>query len=150
WVQQAYIKPSNCGAGDHFGWSVALSRDGNRLAVGAPLEDSAGRDVGGVQDENAIDAGAVYLFARSGTTWSEALYVKATNADPGDQFGYSVALSAPGDLLAVGAIQESSSARGVGGNQMQNNTASSGAAYTYINTAMWRFDQYFKASNTDA
>ena len=37
WTQQAYVKASNPGQSDHFGSSVALSRDGNTMAVGAPL-----------------------------------------------------------------------------------------------------------------
>src|SRR6185503_5460089 len=38
WTQQAYVKPSNPGQSDHFGSSVALSRDGNTMAVSAPWE----------------------------------------------------------------------------------------------------------------
>ena len=38
WSQQAYLKASNTGAGDRFGWSVAVS--GDTVVVGAPAEDS--------------------------------------------------------------------------------------------------------------
>jgi len=38
-------------------------------------------------------AGAVYVFVRTGTTWARQAYLKASNTDTGDHFGYSVALS---------------------------------------------------------
>src|SRR5690606_19475603 len=46
-----YFKASNTSAGDSFGWALALSDDGNTLAVGAPFENSS-----------ATDSGAVYVF----------------------------------------------------------------------------------------
>ncbi|MCS7101160.1 MAG: hypothetical protein NZL99_05610 [Burkholderiaceae bacterium] len=58
-----YFKASNTGAGDVFGASVALSADGNTLAVGAPYEESNATGIGGNQNDNsAADSGAVYLF----------------------------------------------------------------------------------------
>jgi trimeric autotransporter adhesin len=61
WLQEAYIKASNTGAGDHFGRSVAL--DGYTLAVGAHEEASAARGINGNQDDNsAAGSGAVYIF----------------------------------------------------------------------------------------
>jgi hypothetical protein len=64
-VQQAYIKGSNTQAYDEFGGSVALSRDGRTLAVGARGEDSAATGVNGNQADNSVDeSGAVYVFAR--------------------------------------------------------------------------------------
>jgi hypothetical protein len=80
-----YFKASNTGAGDFFGSSLALSADGNTLAVGAYLEDSAATGIGGNQaDDSATNAGAVYVFVRSGATWSQQAYVKASNTGAGD------------------------------------------------------------------
>lgn len=63
WSQQAYVKASNTGANDRFGWSVAMSGDGNTLAVGTYLEDSNVMGIGGNQADNgAPDSGAVYLY----------------------------------------------------------------------------------------
>lgn len=56
--QRAYLKAGNAGAGDWFGYSVAIS--GDTVVVGAPYEDSAGSDP---DDNSAIDAGAAYVFA---------------------------------------------------------------------------------------
>jgi len=64
---QAYI---NTGAGDVFGWSVSLSGDGNTLAVGATLEDGSGTGVNPTSNEGALDSGAVYVYTRTGATWS--------------------------------------------------------------------------------
>ena len=51
--------------GDQFGFSVALSGDGNTLAVGATTEDSAATGINGNQaDDSAQSAGAVYVFSR--------------------------------------------------------------------------------------
>jgi hypothetical protein len=63
WFQQAYVKAANTEAGDRFGRVLALSGDGDTLAVGAYLEDSNAAGVGGNQGDNsASDAGAVYLY----------------------------------------------------------------------------------------
>jgi FG-GAP repeat len=132
WSQAAYVKASNTGEVDFFGYGVALSGDGAVLAVGAPFEDSAATGIGGDQaDDSAQSAGAVYVFARSGTTWSQAAYVKASNTGMFDSFGWSVALSASGSTLAVGATGEDSAATGVGGDQADNSAGGSGAAYVF-------------------
>ncbi len=53
--------------------AVALSGDGSTLTVGAPSEDSAATGLDGNQsDDSAGDSGAVYVFARSGTTWAQS------------------------------------------------------------------------------
>jgi hypothetical protein len=63
WAQQAYVKASNTGAADQFGKSVALSNDGNALAVGAQLEDGSSTGIDGAQDvQTAAKAGAAYLY----------------------------------------------------------------------------------------
>ena len=62
WQQQAYIKASNTGT-DRFGGEVALSADGNTLAVGASGEASAARGINGNENDNSMEsAGAVYLY----------------------------------------------------------------------------------------
>jgi hypothetical protein len=126
WSQDAYIKASNTEAFDHFGYSVSLS--GNTLAVGAFIEDSNATGVNGNQlDNTATSSGAVYVFTRTGSTWSQDAYIKASNAEANDAFGSSVSLS--GGTLAVGASGEASNATGVNGNQFDNNAAVSGAVY---------------------
>jgi trimeric autotransporter adhesin len=72
-------------------------------------------------------------------------YVKASNADPGDNFGRSVILSADGSTLAVSAPGESSIATGVNGNQADNSSAGSGAVYVFKRTGRsWAQEAYLK------
>jgi len=148
WVQLAYLKASNTGAGDFFGSSVVLS--GGTLAVGALGEASSATGVNGDQANNAaVESGAVYVFVESGNSWVQQAYVKASNAESGDRFGFSVALSGNGERLAVGAPIESSNATGVGGAENNNLTAESGAAYVFVRAGgSWSQLAYVKATNT--
>ena len=94
--------PDDWGDGDQFGFSIALSRDGNTLAVGAVSEDSRASGINNLafqNDDSSNTSGAVYVFARTGTTWSQQAYIKPSNSEAGDMFGYSVALSADGNDL---------------------------------------------------
>lgn len=154
WTQQAYVKASNTGADDAFGASVALSADGATLAVGAPGEDSSTIGVIATPpsvNDTAANAGAAYVFGRSGTTWTQQAYVKASNTDAGDDFGRSLTLSGDGRTLAVGAPYESSAATGVNGNASDNSVAASGAVYVFVRPATsWSQQAYLKASNTGA
>jgi hypothetical protein len=131
WTQQAYIKASNPGAGDWFGARLALSGDGNVLAVGAQNEDGGSRGLDGAQNDSALDAGAVYLYTRTGRTWAQQAYVKGSNTQAYDEFGGSVALSRDGRTMLVGARGEDSSARGANGNQGDDSVDESGAAYVF-------------------
>jgi len=132
WSQGAYIKASNTGKDDWFGYSVTLSADGNTLAVGANGEDSKATGVGGDEsDDSAKDSGAVYIFTRSDSNWSQQAYVKASNTGAGDLFGRSVTLSAAGDKLGVGAHHEDSKATGVGGDGSDDSVIESGAVYVF-------------------
>ncbi len=148
WIQQAYIKASNTGAGDRFGFSVDLNHEGDVLAIGAYREDSAARGVDGSQGDNsATDSGAVYLFTRTGNQWVQQAYIKAGNSGSGDNFGYSVALSGDGRTLAVGAPGEDSS----GANGNDDSATDSGAVYIFSNGAgIWSQQAYIKAANSGA
>ncbi|MBV1860824.1 MAG: FG-GAP repeat protein, partial [Nannocystaceae bacterium] len=156
WSQQAYIKASNPGSyRDLFGVDVALSSDGNTLAVGAINEDSDATGIDGDQgddDINGDNSGAVYVFVRDGSTWSQQAYVKASNTDARDYFGGRVALSGDGNTLAVGAASEDSGATGIDGDQGDNTANTTGAVYVYVRDGMgeWSQQSYVKASNAEA
>ncbi|EHL21181.1 Integrin alpha beta-propellor repeat-containing protein [Acidovorax sp. NO-1] len=147
-----YFKASNTGAGDLFGYSVALSGDGTTLAVGAYREDSNATGANGDQGDNsAVDAGAVYVFTRVGSTWSQQGYVKASNTDANDFFGTSLALSGDGNTLAVGATGEDSNATGINGDPVDNSATLAGAVYVFTRSgSTWSQQAYVKASNTGA
>ncbi|WP_291031243.1 integrin [Hydrogenophaga sp.] len=152
WTQQAYVKVSHPDAFDNFGRVLALSADGQTLAVGAIGDDSAARGVGGDPSDNTTnDSGAVYVFARQGDRWGQQAYVKASNARNGAWFGSAIALSADGQVMAVGSQLESSEATGIDGDQDNTGADRSGAAYVFARRgAQWRQTSYLKASNTGA
>ena len=144
WSQQAYLKASNTGAFDQFGYSVAVA--GDTVVVGANLEDSSTPGVNSVSNEAASASGAAYVFVRSGSTWNQQAYLKASNTGANDNFGTSVAVA--GDTVVVGAKLEGSSTTGVNG--VPNEAAGfSGAAYVFIRSgSTWSQQAYLKASNT--
>ncbi len=150
WAQQAYIKASNTGEGDEFGTSMSLNSDGSTLAVGVDREDSNAEGVNEDEESNlANGAGAVYVFTRTGTSWAQQAYIKASNTDKFDDFGTSVSLSGDGNTLAVGAMGEGSSVRGVNGNESDNSANNAGAVYVFTRTGTsWTQQVYIKASNT--
>jgi len=168
WTQQAYVKPSNTGVAQSFGWSVALATDGNTLAVSAVGESSNATGIHGDQTNSMMpSAGAVYVFSRFANTWNQQAYVKASNTEqtpeyvtaPGfinvianaQQFGTSLALSADGNTLAVGALGERSAATGINGNQADRSANKAGAVYLFTrSSSVWSQQAYIKASNTDA
>lgn len=147
WTREAYLKASNTGANDAFGWSVAV--DGDTVVVGANLEDSDATGVNhptGQGNNNASGSGAAYIFERTGTAWSQKAYLKASNTGISDAFGYSVAIA--GDTVVVGASVEGSDSTGINGAQ-NNNAGGSGAAYLFKrNGGVWSQESFIKASNT--
>ena len=79
---------------------------------------------------------------------AQQAYLKASNTEAGDLFGWSVSVS--GDTVVIGARQEDSSATGVDGDQSDNSALTSGAAYVFVrNGTTWTQQAYLKASNTD-
>jgi len=148
WRQQAYLKASNTDAGDDFGGKVAIY--GNTIAVASDGEDSAAAGINGNQHDNSdFDTGAVYIFTRSGTLWTQQAYIKALNPWPDVDFGEGLALSE--NLLVVGAPREASSGTGVNPNPRDYNAPESGAAYIFVRTgSAWRQQAYLKASNAEA
>jgi hypothetical protein len=76
WTQQAKIQASDKEASDYFGQSVSISSDGNTAIVGANYEDTG-----------ATNAGAAYIFVRSGSTWTEQAKIQASDKQANDFFG---------------------------------------------------------------
>ncbi len=145
WVQQAYLKASNTAVGDQFGQTVAIA--GHRIVVGAWREDGASPGVDGDQTVGGLsNAGAVYVFEREGTTWSQTAYLKASNPGGLDEFGSALAIA--GNVIAVAAIQEDGYALGTNGDQ-NDLAVQSGAAYVFVrHEGTWCQHAYVKATNT--
>ncbi len=151
WSEETHFSASSTESDDSFGRSVALSNDGNTMAIGAYLEDSNATRINGDETDNsASNSGAVYIYVRSGANWIQEAYLKASNTEADDYFGFPLTLSADGNELLVGSQGEDSSATGVGGNELDNSASQSGAAYLFSRLGTnWRQDVYLKASNTE-
>jgi len=108
---------------------VAISDDGNTLAVSALGEDGSSTGLNGDEaDNDAVDSGAVYIFRREQVgddmIWTQTDYIKASNTegDPdttdtfaeGDRFGNNIALSGDGLTLVVTAWGEDSNSMVIG------------------------------------
>jgi hypothetical protein len=106
WNLQARLVPNNPATGDQFGDRVALSDDGNTLAVSATAATW----------EGAVQAGAVYIFQRTGTSWTQQATLHLEPPQQTQGFGSSIAFS--GNHLVVGAA-----------NTEQDGLMGAGAAY---------------------
>ena len=110
WSEQAKLTASDAAGGDEFGLSVALS--GDTAVVGAVSDDHAG----------GTNAGSVYVFLRSGTSWNEQAKLTASDAAASDSFGFAVAFA--GDTAVVGARND------------DDNGFGSGSAYVFVRSGV--------------
>ena len=151
WVQEAYLKSSNLTSFDFFGGQVAT--DGNIVAAGSNSDDSNqtfvtnGNDA--PENNSAFDSGAVFLFEKSGGSWQQTAFLKASNSQIQDRFGDHMAVD--GDLVVVGAPYEDSNQTTVtngNGSSSDNTNTDSGAAYVFgrVN-GTWVQQAYLKPSN---
>jgi len=83
----------------NFGHAITLnSNDATTIAIGAP----------GAHNSNLaspFDAGAVFVYTRSGTTWSLQATLEPSDPELFMRFGHSVSLTPDGNTLAIGANQ---------------------------------------------
>ena len=95
YIEQSVIYSSDLAASDYYGYKVAINSDGTYAAVSALYEDQGG-----------ADAGAVYVFTRSGSTWSQQAKLLSTDLAADDGFGYGLAINSDGTYILVGAPNE--------------------------------------------
>jgi hypothetical protein len=153
WVQESYLKAVNSEVNDQFGSSVIIS--GSTLAVGVRLEDSNQTTItnGTTASSNnsATSSGAVYVYERTGTQWTQEAYVKAVNTEPSAEFGSAVSLS--DNTLVVGAYQEDNNQSTITNGSTAATTLlygypGMGAVYVYRRVGnQWAQQAYIKAAN---
>ena len=97
WTQQAKIQDNDQASNDRFGSGVDLNADATYLVAGKRLDDTLG-----------ADAGNIFVFTRSGSTWTQqqAITATVTGTPDGDQFGFMVRINSAGDLIAASAAWE--------------------------------------------
>ncbi len=88
WTQQTKLLASDGSPEDRFSWSVSLSRD--TAFIGAIYDN-----------DNGAGSGSVYVFTRTGTTWTQQAKLLASDGAFGDEFGNSVSLD--DDAALIGA-----------------------------------------------
>jgi hypothetical protein len=126
WTEQAKLLAPEA-SNDQFGWSVAISADGNTVAIGSTTEDTSPNS----------NNGAVYIYTRSAGTWTQQTKLLASDRASNESFGYSVAFSADGLTLLVGAEPENTSPSTI-----------NGAAYVFIyDSGEWFEQQKLLASD---
>jgi hypothetical protein len=130
WTEQAKLLASDAASNDEFGFSVALSGDGNTAIVGAVNEDTS----------PTSNNGAVYVYTKSGTTWTEQAKLIASDLATDDTFGGSISLSADGNIAIIGAYAESTSPN-----------SNNGAAYVFTRSgSTWTEQAKLLASDASA
>lgn len=128
WSQQAKLTASDGQASDGFGFDVEISKDGNYAIVGAWFED------GGAGDPIS-NAGAGYVFVRSGSSWTQQAKLVASDAAVQDLLGLHVSINEDGTYIALGAEGEDSGGSG------------SGAVYIYTRSgSSWSQQQKIEQS----
>jgi hypothetical protein len=124
WTQQAKIQDNDQASNDRFGSGVDLNSDATYLVVGKRLDDTLGQD-----------AGNIFVFTRSGSTWTQqqAITATVTGTAAGDHFGWITKINSAGDFIAAAApFQE-------GG----------GKVYTFTRSgSTWSQQQEFAGSDT--
>lgn len=87
--------------GDKSGWCVSLNSSGNRVAIGAPFNDIGG---------TITQAGHTRVYHNtSGTSWIK-LGIDLDGSSINEQSGFNISLNDVGDIVAIGNIQDDTSA----------------------------------------
>jgi hypothetical protein len=122
-IQQQRLQASDAAAGDQFGHTVSL--DGDTAIIGAWQDGNAG----------GVQAGAAYVFTRSGDVWTQQQKLTTSNAAAGDSFGFSVAVD--DDTALVGSIRDKNS-----------NGQATGSAYIFTRSGgVWTQQQRLQPSD---
>jgi hypothetical protein len=110
WTQNTELTSADGSANDGFGDAVALSSSGTTALIGSTSHNSS--------------QGTAYLFNGAGSQWSQTAELSGSDGVANDDFGWSVALSAPGTLDMVGALQH-----------QVGSTVNQGVTYVFVPTA---------------
>lgn len=132
WSQEQKVQALDRAQYDQLGVSVSMSSDGSRFVVGAydEWEPTA----------TYFYSGMVYVFVRSGTTWSQETKLRASDQQTNAYFGASVGISLDGTRL-IGGAREQSESTGTA-------TTTNGAAYVFVRSgSTWSFERKLLASD---
>ena len=116
-----------------FASSLALSADGNTVAIGDRKDNGVGTGILQPPVASGTDpVGAVHVYQRRDRAWTQRSLIKPNNSLlTSSLFGHAVELARNGGVLAVGHIGESSNATGIDGDQGNVSLPNSGAVWLY-------------------
>ena len=131
WANEATLKASDPQASAQFGRGVALNEDGTYAAVGAWAHDTNAGASGAAH-------GKVYIFTRSGSTWSQQTSFVSQNDTAEFRFGWRVRLDATATRVFISSRYDSSNSGGY----------AEGAVYVYKRTgSSWAYEARLNASD---
>jgi hypothetical protein len=115
WSQTQKIVQSDTLVSSEFGWSVAMSDDGTVAAIGAAYHDNPGGTA-------VTNGGAVYIFTKSGGTWSQTqkMYASDYITQANQALGYNISMAGDGSMVVAGALYNDTTVQ------------DSGAAYVFV------------------
>ena len=124
-TEQAKLVPIDPVQSISFGYSVSISGDGNTVIAGVPIYGN-----------NGSRSGSVFIYTRSGGTWSQQAKLTASDGAADDQFGYSVSISGDGNTVIVGSPGD------------DDGDIGTGSAYIFIrNGSSWSQQAKLKAND---
>lgn len=128
WTQEKKMQPSDANGNDKYGYAVSISGDGSRAIIGAYSKTV-----------NVAAQGEIYIWVRSGTSWSQELALAGPVSTVQMRFGYSVSMDNTGTRVAIGAYSNNVSA------------VSTGTTYIYLRTGTtWAQEANLSASDYTA
>lgn len=128
WTLEQTLVANDASSNDYLGWSVDINDDGSVIVAGAH----------GSSPDNETEGGSVYVYKRSGTTWSQDTKLIASDVHEYDRFGQSVAISPDGVNVIIGTPYTD-----VAG------TINAGAGYLYVDSPSYGWIQAHKLISTD-
>ena len=124
WTEQAYVSPSDGAASDNFGWHISMNGAGDRLLVHSRFDDDGGDSTG-----------SIYVYTRSGSTWTQAAKLTKTSPTAYDYWG-KCSINETGDVFVTFGDTASNSVAGSGKLYVykDNSSGTDGTSWSLIKT----------------
>jgi FG-GAP repeat len=127
WTLEQKFAPADVAGGDRFGFSCAISSDGSRIMASSRNAVISGN----------TEAGAVYIFSRSGSVWSQEAKIVDPAVATNNLFGYMADIDGAGSRVAIGSLQGDSAS-----------VANSGSVHIFVRTGTtWTLEAKVTASD---
>jgi|MDTC01.3.fsa_nt_gb hypothetical protein len=137
WTEQAYVSPSDGAASDNFGWHISMNGAGDRLLVYSRYDDDGGDSTG-----------SIYVYTRSGSTWTQAAKVTKTSPSAYDYWG-KVSLNETGDVFVTSGDTTSNSVAGSGKLYVykDNSSGTDGTSWSLVRTLTTAISETYGLGN---